>query len=213
MASDKRHQPLLSTTQLQRARHQAVSTASSFTDNWSRPDRPTSVEFQIVQHGGHSSAVELLPCRLQWSKQELHTEKDRLMRAVYEASYLRAENAYYRKVRRASILLQAEIETVLLAYTAVQELRACLHRLDTLTANNKRQSVLLRQSVLGTMWSRNASLLRTAIDDYRVMIDRIDTSFTKLQESQQEFTAALRRIDQEYADFFAIQLGEEAVKF
>ncbi|KAE8132444.1 hypothetical protein BDV38DRAFT_275123 [Aspergillus pseudotamarii] len=191
----------------------SVGTASSFSDDWSRPDRPTSVEFQIVQHGGHSSAVELLPCRLQWSKQEPHTGKDRFMRAVYEASYLRAENAYYRKVRRSSILLQAEIETVLLAYSAVQELRACLHRLDELTVKSERQSASLRQSVLGTMWSRNASLLRTAIDDYRVMIDRIDASFTKLQESQQDFTAALRRIDQEYADFFTVQLGEEAVKF
>jgi hypothetical protein len=39
---------------------------------------------------------------------------------AYEASYLRAENAYYRKVRRAAILFQAEVEAALLTYVSVQ---------------------------------------------------------------------------------------------
>lgn len=182
--------------------------------DWAQPDRPTSVEFQIWQHGGTSSAVDLLPCRLQWSKRDPPRKEDQLLRAVYESSYLRAENAYYRKVRRAAVLFRAEVAAVLLGQESVVQLRDCLEQVQQMmSAAEGRRSIFVRPSTPRIPFVRGVSRFRTAVDDYTVALDRIAASFHRLDQALAEFTAALRRIDQEYADFFSVQLSNEPPQF
>ncbi|BCR98226.1 uncharacterized protein AKAW2_31545S [Aspergillus luchuensis] len=187
--------------------------SSSTWGDWDHPDRPTSVEFQIVQHGGHSSAIDLMPCRLQWAKKESANEREELIRAVYEASYLRAENAYYRKVRRAAILFQADIASILLGHDSVRQLRVCLQQIQQATAQQSRRSIWRRRSVFGSPAVSSASLLCTALEDLELALNRLDDNYTRLQGAHAAFAEALRQIDQEYADFFSIKLGNEPAHF
>lgn len=193
----------------------SASDDSEIWGDWTRPDRPTSVEVRVARQGGQSSAVDLMPCRLQWAKKQTinePTERDILTRMAYEASYLRAENAYYRKVRRAAILFQAEVEAALLTYDSVQQLRSCLEQFQRFSANEKRNSLRWRSSMLGLLMPRS-TMLRTAIDDCQVGIEQVDAHYRNLQKSERSFGSALRRIDQEYANSFSVQLDKETPCF
>ncbi|KAF9882995.1 hypothetical protein FE257_004351 [Aspergillus nanangensis] len=195
-------------------RHRRVSRESESKDSeiwgdWTRPDRPTSVEVRVAQGSEHNSAVDLMPCHLQWAKKEATDDPDRrdiLTHVAYEASYLRAENAYYRKIRRAAILFQAKIEAALLTSNSVLQLRSRLEQIQKLTPGEKRTTKGWRQSVLRFVMPRT-TILRTAIDDCQVALKQVDTRYQNLQKAEQNFGFVLRRIDQEYTDLFSVRLS------
>ncbi|KAL2859121.1 uncharacterized protein BJX67DRAFT_376065 [Aspergillus lucknowensis] len=186
--------------------HEIKTRKSEIWGDWARPDRPTSVEFQIARHGGRSSAIDLLPHLLQRSKNESSREADRMIHAVYEASYLRAENAYYRKVRRAAVLFNSDVATALLGREALPRLRGGLCQIDNWFRADAQHGASLAPAA-GT------SQLRTAVDDYSVALDRVTASYQLLRQAHEEFSAALKRIDQEYADFFSVQLSNDPPEF
>ncbi|KAF9882872.1 hypothetical protein FE257_004929 [Aspergillus nanangensis] len=195
-------------------RHRRVSRESESEDSeiwgdWTRPDRPTSVEVRVAQGGGHSSTVDLMPCHLQWAKKEATDDpdgRDILTHVTYKTSYLRAENTYYRKIRRAAILFQAEVEAALLTSNSVLQLRSRLEQIQKLTPSEKRTTKGWRQSVLGFIIPRT-TILRTAIDDCQVALEQVDARYQNLQKAEQNFGFVLRRIDQEYADLFSVRLS------
>jgi hypothetical protein len=60
------------------------------------PGTPSSFECYIMLEGGRSSAAETSPSSLQAAKHERLTDREEYWRAVYNASFLQAENGWLR---------------------------------------------------------------------------------------------------------------------
>lgn len=98
--------------------------------------------------------------------------------------------------------------------SSVLQLRDCLEQLQQMmSAAEGRRSMFVWPSTPRIPFIRGVSRFRTAVDDYTVALDRIAASFHRLDQALAEFTAALRRIDQEYAAFFSVQLSNEPPQF
>ncbi|OJJ29555.1 hypothetical protein ASPWEDRAFT_33301 [Aspergillus wentii DTO 134E9] len=169
-------------------------------DRANRPPTPDETDFWLARQGVRASAIELIPFDLQWSK-------GKAVDAVYEASYLRAENAYFRKLRKAAFAFQVEVEAALLAHQALQQLQRGLHSIRRCAVVEGGRCGPRRAGVLGFQHENSMSSQYKTIDDQcSFALQQLEQSYERLQQSSAKFTAALRRIAQEYADFFHVTL-------
>ncbi|KAA8641413.1 hypothetical protein EYZ11_010618 [Aspergillus tanneri] len=70
-----------------------------------RPETPSSFECYITLRGGRSSAADLSPSSLNHAKHERLTDSEEYKRAVFNASFLQAENSWLRRTRKSAIAL------------------------------------------------------------------------------------------------------------
>ncbi|GIJ86972.1 hypothetical protein Asppvi_005871 [Aspergillus pseudoviridinutans] len=177
-----------------------------------RPGTPSSFECYITLEGGRSSAAETSPSSLQAAKHERLTDGEEYRRAVYNASFLQAENGWLRRARTAGIALHEG--TVVPAMESLDHGSDEIH--DALTQFHiafaaVEHALLLFPSPATSDLEATLQELIPAFETCRKGLDKVKTACKALEKGGRDFSIQLSESNRSYERFFGIGFQEETV--
>ncbi|KAI9039860.1 uncharacterized protein KD926_008961 [Aspergillus affinis] len=174
-----------------------------------RPGTPSSFEYNLTLQGGRSSATEMLPSNIQQTKKERLTESKEYLRAVFDASSLRAENTWLHRIRKSAITLQEGTvdPTVECLAQGTAQIHGALTQFYIAFFAVEQTLRLLNEPAVADV---EATLreLTSAFEAYREGLEKVRRAGTDLENGQMLFSNQLFHTNQSFEQFFKIDDDE-----
>lgn len=175
----------------------------------SRPSTPSSFECFLTLQGGRSSALEALPSTIQQAKQKPLTESEEYQRAIFDASFLKAENEWLRRSRKSAAALHEgtvvpSAELLNLSANDIQEALTCFHIGFAAAEQLIHRS---RHSAAADVAITLQELI-PAFEQCRRGLDSLRTAAANLEEGGRTFSAQIQKSNRSYAEFFGINYDQ-----
>ncbi|KAL4887983.1 hypothetical protein BDV59DRAFT_196834 [Aspergillus ambiguus] len=174
-----------------------------------RPSTPSSFECFVTIQGGSSSAVGLLPNNIQNSKYERLTDTEEYRRAVYDASFLRAENEWLRQNRKSAVsFYEGAVEP------AMESLSRGTDTIHNALTNFYLAFMAVEQVIPeceGRVAAEVGATLRELTDTFENCRDGLNIlrrSMQTLDAGSLGFTSQLEKANRSYGEFFGINYDE-----
>ncbi|KAL4889164.1 hypothetical protein BDV59DRAFT_195850 [Aspergillus ambiguus] len=187
----------------------SVLDAGTFPD---RPTTPSSFEHYLVSQGGRSSAADLSRTALQQGKKDRLTDEEEYKRAVYDASFLRAENAWFRGIRKAAVSLhegtvQPVAETLASATAKIQDSLLRFYLAFGAVEH------AIKADGPGAKSDTEATLreLNPVFEGCRAGLDEVQGALRALQGGSSTFSRRVLESNRSYASFFGVDYEEDGV--
>ncbi|KAI9036316.1 uncharacterized protein KD926_002080 [Aspergillus affinis] len=175
----------------------------------SRPGTPSSFECHVTLEGGRSSAMDLLPSNLRRSKKEHLYETEEYQRAIFDASFLRAENAWLRKIRKSALVLQEETlhPSIDILSKGTKSIHDSLTRFYIAFGAIEQTIRFLQQPVLADV-EATLQELTLAFEICREGLEEVRHATKIVETGQNSFTLQTLRSNRSYESFFGISYDE-----
>ncbi|KAL4862024.1 hypothetical protein BDV12DRAFT_203438 [Aspergillus spectabilis] len=173
-----------------------------------RPGTPNSFDCFILFQGGETSATDMATSAIQRMKTQNLTQKEEYNRAIYEASRLRAENAWLRENRKAALSLSEGVveDTIELlrvgsaiVHDALLQFHIAFGAIDLFMNLEKGFESDLTQTLLE---------LIPAFEKCREGLGRLQSALEGLEKGHAAFTNHIAKSNTTYAGFFGIDYAE-----
>jgi hypothetical protein len=159
----------------------------------SRPDTPTSMEFWIEQQGGTTSAVSLLPDRMQRAK--CQSSQEQFNALVHEASCLRAESKFLRQMRNAAILQHAaNLDELTIFHESPERIIDALNQIY--------MEFLTMLEMAGHVGNSTFQNFANAFEVLRTQFARLQMSAETIEYSTIAYSRRMRRIEEGWMKCF-----------
>lgn len=175
-----------------------------------RPGTPSSFECYIAFQGGRNSATELSRLYLEQTKYERLTDSEEYKRAIYDASFLRAENAWLRRIRKSAMVLfedTVQPTTELLGQGAEISQEALMRFHLTFGTIDQ---VLIRDEEAVSNIEMALKELVPAFELCREGLEKVRTACRTMQIGNQRFSKKMSEWNESYVRFFGIDYDDTA---
>ncbi|PYH40088.1 uncharacterized protein BP01DRAFT_419674 [Aspergillus saccharolyticus JOP 1030-1] len=175
----------------------------------SRPCTPSSFECFLTLQGGRSSAVDVLPSNLQQTKIKRLTETEEYQRAIFDASYLKAENEWLRQSRKSAVELHEGAvlpvtESLALSANSIHSSLAHFH----IGFAAVEQLIQMYKNPAAADVETTLQELIPAFEECRRGLDGIRAALIALENGGQKYSHHIQKSNKHYAGFFGISYDE-----
>jgi hypothetical protein len=173
------------------------------------PESPSSFDHYIASQGGRSSATDMSPWSLQRAKHEHLTGDEERWRAVFDASFLRAENSMFRKIRKCAIALLegTVVPTIDRVATGAGDMHGALNQIHE-AISKLRDNLQYCDRDTESRLQLTLDGLTPAFDLCRQGMAHIRAAHGMLREGGNRFAKGVGRANRSYAKFFGIDLED-----
>jgi hypothetical protein len=161
--------------------------------------------------GGRSSAAEVSPSSIQHTKQERLTDHEEYRRAIFNASFLQAENGWLRRTRKSAIALHEgtvmpTAESLALGAEEIHHALAQFHIVFGAAEHVIRLSEIPAASDVASTIQE----LIPAFESCRRGLEKIRTARKALEKGGEKFSMQIHESNRSYEKFFGIGYNEDA---